>query len=487
VRLAAALACLTAAGVWTRPAAAAPSLPAQVTLGAPARGIPRSFLGVSIEYSQVGIYAKKRAPLDNALARIAPQDGSRLLLRIGGKSADHAIWESPLAGLPKSAFEIGQPWLNQLNDLVRRDGLRVMLDLNLAVHSPTLEAQFARAVRQKLPNGRLSGLEIGNEPDLYWRQTDIDKERVSSTPASTPKHWSTNYSAQDYRNDFDRYARLLVRAVRGVQLGGPEIISAKPQWLDAMEGLGQSSPHFLTIHRYESSTCWPKTSPFYPTIAQALGELASAGLAQSVQVAAGFAHSHHQTLRLSEVNSISCGGNRGVADSFATALWAPDALFELLNAGTDSISWHIRPTAVNAPFVFTKAGIRAMPELYGLAVFADMTRPGSRIIASHLSQSPRSHLKAWVVRFRGGLRVLLINKGARGATVTLHLGNVGGASVRLLRAPRVWSTSGVRFGGQWIGSDGRWHGKIQARGVGDNGGGYTVGVPPYSAAFLSAR
>ena len=39
-----------------------------------------------------------------------------------------------------------------------------------------------------------------------------------------------------------------------------------------------------------------------------------------------------------------------MANSFATALWAPDVLFELLNAGVDGVNWHIRPSTLNAPF-----------------------------------------------------------------------------------------------------------------------------------------
>jgi hypothetical protein len=33
-----------------------------------------------------------------------------------------------------------------------------------------------------------------------------------------------------------------------------------------------------------------------------------------------------------------------VSDTFATALWAPDALFELLRAGIDGVNVHVRPS-----------------------------------------------------------------------------------------------------------------------------------------------
>ena len=206
--------------------------------------------------------------------------------------------------------------------------------------------------------------------------------------------------------------------VPGIPIGGPEIISNKAPWLDSIEGLGKLDPGFITIHRYASSSCWPKTSPFWPTIAIMLGEGSSAGLANSVRSAVEFAHSRHEALRLTEVNSISCGGNPGVANAFATALWAPDALFSMIQAGVDSVSWHIRPGQLNAPFLLPGNGIQAMPELYGLAVFAQMITPGAELLNSTVSSA--LHVKGWAVRTPRGTRVLLINKGGRPANVTLR-------------------------------------------------------------------
>ena len=98
---------------------------------------------------------------------------------------------------------IGERWLKKLSTLVRADHLRVMLDLNLAVHAPSVAATFAQAAVKALPPTTLAGLEIGNEPDLYWRQPFLAKERLPQTLKSTPKHWTVNYSAADYRRDYD--------------------------------------------------------------------------------------------------------------------------------------------------------------------------------------------------------------------------------------------------------------------------------------------
>ena len=115
------------------------------------------------------------------LQLIRPQDGSRLELRIGGKSADRTFFVTkPTRPVPYGR-PIGEGWLKQLSALVRADRLRVMLDLNLAVHAPSVAATFAQAAVKTLPPTTLAGLEIGNEPDLYWRQPFLAKERLPQT------------------------------------------------------------------------------------------------------------------------------------------------------------------------------------------------------------------------------------------------------------------------------------------------------------------
>ncbi len=465
-------------------AAGTPPLPAAFTLTGGGIAVPRSFFGLSMEYNQMPVYAQEGPVFDRALALIRPQDGTRLVLRIGGRSTDHTYWETPRPQNPKHLIEIGPDWMDQLAGLVQRDGLRVMLDLNVAVHSPTLEASFVQSAIKALPRGRLMGLEIGNEPDLYWRQPWLSEGRIASTIASTPRRWAVNYNASDYRRDYVDYARTLHAKVPGIPLGGPAIISNNPPWLSAVEGLGPLDPAFLSIHRYASSNCWPRTSPWWPTIPLLLNEGSSAGLAQSVESAVSFAHSRHQALRLTEMNSISCGGNPGVANSFATALWAPDTLFEMVRAGVDAVSWHIRPDQPNEPWQPTRSGIQPLPELYGLSVFAQMIRPGAYVMNSRISSA--LHVKGWAVRTPQGLRVLVINKGGRAANVTLRLGTGSRLGfLRRLRAPGIGASRGVTFGGQWIGSDARWHGRLRASTLHGSGGVYQFGMTGYSAALVS--
>ena len=143
-------------------------------------------------------------------------------------------------------------------------------------------------------------------------------------------------------------------------------------------------------------------------------------MASAVSGVVRVAHRAGLPLRLTEMNSVTCSGRRGVSDSFATALWAPDALFELLRAGVDGVNVHLRADAVNAAFILQRHGLRARPLLYGLIMFARMLGPGAQLVPLRLSAPGAPHLKAWAVRTRSALHVLLIDKGTRSASVALH-------------------------------------------------------------------
>jgi hypothetical protein len=477
-------------------AAGGPVTSATVSFSGGGRRIPPGFLGLSVEYDELQSYEQAGPLFTRVLALIRPRDGGPLTLRIGGKSADHTLWvptatqssySIPIPHQqPLRLFQANQKWLTGLASFIRGEDLRVILDLNLAVHSTAMAVGLAQAAVRTLPAGSVAGFEIGNEPDMYHYQPRLQTERVASTSRATPATWWDNYSAADYRRDYTAYARALLAGVPGVALGAPDIVDPKPDWIAAMTRLGSLGPRFLAIHGYGSSACWPPGSPNYPSTPALLAESASAGLAGALTRAVAAAHAQRIAIRITEMNSVSCGGNPGVADAFATALWAPDALFALIEAGVDGVSWHIRPGTVNAPFRLIPGGIVPLPELYGLAVFAQMTHGPASVLDTSLVAASGLRLKAWAVRKGNTVNVLLINKGPRAATVALPpWGGATDAVVRRLTAPGVTTSAGVRFAGMSIGADGRWHGRPVQSAVPATAGHYDVPVPGYSAALVT--
>ena len=163
------------------------------------------------------------------------------------------------------------------------------------------------------------------------------------------------------------------------------------------------------------------------------------------------AHAAGLKFRLTEFNSVTCGGKPGVSNTFATALWAPDALFTAMRAGADGANLHVRASTVNAPFAITKGGLDARPLLYGLMLFNRTLGPQARLVRLHLT-APRSlDLSAWAVQIRGKiLHVLLIDKGRRTVRVELHLPTSAPAGVQRLLAPSPYSRYGVTLAGQQL-------------------------------------
>ena len=449
--------------------------------------VPSSFFGLSIEYDELPRYEEAGKLFDRVISLIRPGDGSPLILRLGGKSADDAYWNTTPVNEPYWVFELPGDWLRPLGQMVRRDRLQVMLDANLAVHSPSMAASLWAAAKKALPRGALIGMAVGDEPDLFNNQLGLNLERTPSTLPSTPFNWVATYAPPAYGRDFRRYARALRSVDPGAPLDAPETSSSTPTWIRPVANLHRLAPQLITMHRYPFSLCWPPGTPFYPTIARLLGQGASAGLATRLKAVLKLTRAHHVSLRITEMNSISCGGQLGVANSFATALWAPDSLFELMRAGVIGVNWHLRRDLNNAPFHLVKSGIKPEPELYGLALFAQMLGPDARLMSVRPGALPSRHLKVWAVRSSRGLRVLLINKGASALDTVLRSGHHTapcGPMIRLT-APAMNAVRGVRLAGQRIEADGRLHGRKRTWWVCQSSGAFNLRVPGHTAELLA--
>ncbi len=471
-------------GAGSASSAAAKSPRAEVTIahGQLSRRISPSFLGLSTEYWSLPLYERHLQAFERVLAMLhVPGDGP-LIVRIGGDSADWTYWDPRAHTLPRQFFELTPAWLREAATLVRRSGTRVILDLNLAADSPAMAARWARAALAELPRRSLIGFEIGNEPDLYHRELFDRLGAIAETPFG-----SGDYSAATYARDFSSYAGALSLVARGVPLLGPAVANPALDvgWLSSLVARDHRQLGMLTAHRYPLSACKPPGSPQYPTVARVLSERSSAGLAGSVKAAVALAHRAGLDFRLTELNSVTCGGRQGVSNTFATALWAPDALFELAQAGVDGVNLHIRVNAINAPFSLCGSSLRARPLLYGLIMFARALGPDARLVALHLRETRSLHLKVWGVRVAGGaLHLLVINKGPRAANLDLRLPGSRPATVQRLLAPSASAQSGVTLAGQQLGLDAVLQGPRTVETVRAGPDGYHLAVPGSSEALV---
>jgi hypothetical protein len=451
--------------------------------------VPRSYFGISTEYGNLSAFEHNNMRVFETVLELlhVPGDGP-LVLRIGGNSADYSMWDPHGQRIPDWATPLTPSYLASLGALVERDRVKLIVDLNLLTDSPVTAGAWARAAETSLPRGSIVGFEIGNEPDLYSHRFWM------AMTASSPLRSTTlplDMTPDIYVEKFAAYAQVLGEQAPDTQLIGPAVAHPLRSLLyieTLIDDMG-SELGSVSAHVYPYSACSKNPlSPRYPTVMRVLSHQAVSEFSTNIAPAVTIAHADGLKLRLTEFNSVTCGGKRGVSDTFATALWAPDALFTAMRAGADGANLHVRSSAsaINAAFAITRRGLEPRPLLYGLMLFNRTLGPQARLVRLHMSAPRALNLSAWAVEVRRRvLHVLLIDKGSRQVRVDLHLPADAPASVQRLLAPSPYSRSGVTLDGQQLNYAAKWIGSTTTETVNHGRRGYLVLVPGRSAALLS--
>jgi Glycosyl hydrolase family 79 C-terminal beta domain len=472
--------------------AAASTLPTATLTVAPNAGavpVPGSFLGISTEYWALPLFERNTPVFERVLGMLHVAGDGPLILRIGGDSADHAFYSREWRRMPSWAYELTPGYLSRLKALVERDRVKLIVDLNLVTDSPVTAAAWARAAETSLPKGSIIGFEIGNEPDLYSRRHWV--ATVAASPFEA-RLFPLELTPETYVQDFAAYAHVLGENSPDIPLVGPAVAHPRVSlpFISALIADQRPELGMVTGHLYPYSACVKQPNrPDYPTVPRLLSGKATSAFDTDVTSAAATAHAAGLEFRLTEFNSVTCGGKPGVSDTFATALWAPDALFTAMRAGVDGANLHVRENAINAAFTINRRGLAPRPLLYGLLLFTRMLGPQSQLVRLQL-RTPRSvELSAWAVKIEDKfLHVLLIDKSGRSVRVRLRLPTAAPASVQRLMAPSPYSRSGVTLNGQHLGSAGQWIGTPRTETITPAGrGGYYLTVPARSAALVSVR
>jgi hypothetical protein len=438
-----------------------------------------------MELPSVASYAGKdpqgiNPVLEQLIRNLTP--GQSPVLRLGGDSTDWTWYPVPhMPRPPWVRYTLTQNWLQVARALAQALNARLILGINLEANNAKLAAAEANTMITTIGRGLIAAFEIGNEPELYrsfsWYRTP-GGGHVRGRPAK--------YGISDFISDFSNVARALPH----IALAGPSIGS--PAWQPQLGPFLAAEPRVgvVSLHRYPLKRC--PGSARVP-VGQLLSEASSIGLADSAARFAAIAHAHGHQLRIDEMNSVSCGGQRGVSDTFASALWSLDALLAMESVGVDGVNIHTLPGAVNELFAFNQLNGAwqgyVRPDYYGLLMFAQAAPAGSRLLK--LSGTTRGALRVWATLARDRhVRVVLINTNtARSQVVTVRApSEAGSGTLERLTAPNVAATSGITLGGQSFGSPtatGLLAGNSRLVKVPRTLGAYRVTVPPASAAMLT--
>ncbi|HET9719995.1 MAG TPA: glycosyl hydrolase family 79 C-terminal domain-containing protein [Solirubrobacteraceae bacterium] len=477
------------ARISARPRASVPLISVSLVPQARLRSLPNSFLGLSTEtWAVPGLESDPVATARVLNLLRIPGDGS-LMLRLGGQSTEQTYWRAPNLGVGTEAYRPGRDWLKMLRSLTSASRLHLLIDLNLVARSPSMAASFAKALAQAMPRGSLSGFEVGNEPDIGHRQVRNPLAPAGEPVPSTPRGWD-QYTSSQYISLFRAYANAVHRVVPSVRMAGPEVFFAGRDafWIQQLVAAQRSRLGMLTVHRYPLSACTTPTAGDRATIPRLLGQNASGGLANELVDAVRIANRSRLPMRLSEFNSVTCGGAPGVSDAFATALWAPDTLFSIWNVGAAGVNLHLAPTQPNAAFSISASGLTAHPLLYGMIMFARAMGPGAGLAPVSTPGALSHGVKVWAVHSAHNvLKLLVLDKGAGAVNTAMHLGNHGPATIQRLLAPGPTATSGVTLAGQQLSPQGQWLGRRVTAQISPVNGTYTVPLPAYSGALITVH
>ena len=453
-----------------------------------------------MEYTTISAYAgRDPTNVDQVFEQLVRNisRGARPVLRIGGDTTDWTWWPvAAMARPPWVRYTLTDRWMAVMRALSRAVNAQLLLGINLEADSGAVAAAEANAMLDGLGRSSIAGFELGNEPELYgsysWYRTASGRH-VDGRPRG--------YDFAAFQRDFTKVAAALPAEV---PLAGPGT-GGSPAWTTPLPGFLAAEPRvrIVTMHRYGLDGCFHLVP-----ITGLMSAQAQHGLAMSVQVPTEVAHAHDDQLRLEEMNTVACGGQAGVSNTFAAALWLLDTLFEAARIGVDGVNIHTNPanphlihhlgihrksSGLNSLFTFKFAHGRwhaaVRPEYYGMLMFAQAAPTGSRLLRTSQAAGTQS-LHPWATLASDGtIHVVLINESrARKRVVMLDVPAARGAgTLERLSAPRLSATGGVTLGGYGFGhstSTGILPAPLR-RTVMPNHGHYRVALPAASAVLLT--
>jgi hypothetical protein len=405
--------------------------------------VAEDFLGLSFEAGNLPNIAGYAASGDlvNLLRSLGPG-----VMRFGGFSVDNeAGWSDEAPAPAWSHTAITPQDLQGIAALARATGWRVLLGVTFGHDEPAAAAQEAQ-VAQSLLGASLAGIAIGNEPDRY----------VADGLRTSP------WSFADYAAEVAVYRSAIAAAAPGVQIVGPDASSGEALLGWVGETAAAEHPALLTAHYYPLTKCEayaPKLSDLVSPLLRAnesaiLTQLSAAAVASKIP------------LRLDETNNVSCRGQPGVSNVFASALWAVDYIARAMASGIAGLNFHdlIAEPLSYSPLVADGAGelasgaLHANPEWYALLLARRLL--GDRPVQARVSGGARTLTAGAFLAPDGSVRLVLVDfapSGARPLRVRLDLPRSFRAGpVLRLTGPGLRATSGVTFGGSAVSAEGTW-------------------------------
>ena len=416
---------------------------AEIAFHKSGRAIPESYLGFSIEWPLVNQlftpHYDRQATMINLIKLLACYNGPPLL-RIGGNSQDESAYNLPQTHrLPKFVHvNITDNMLRLLAQVSAQTGCKYVIGLNLGDNRPDLAIKLVQACRRIIGNRYIAGYEIGNEPDFFHRFGGI---WAHNSFALYVKRWSRYYKA------------IKPYLANGQQIEGPAFGGGWLRDVPKFIALEHRRLGIVSLHRYPTgATVKNPRSPVFCSIANLLKNASSSSFAHLMLPSLAAARPYHLPVRYGEMNSAWNGGKLGVSNTFASALWGADTLFEIAHVGGAGVNIHLSegfdqfPGNYDPVYFHPHEPLRVRPLFYGMLVFARTIQDHARLIP--VTYHTHLDVKIWAARAGDGvLRIVIINKSSHPTEVRLNLPVGKHLRQYTLMAPSITAVYGVKLGG----------------------------------------
>lgn len=439
--------------------------------------IPKDFLGLSYESAQLA-HPDYFSAENKSCAAFLRALGPGGVLRIGGNTSEYAMWTpnpSPAANAeipqavnpdqghkPAPLTQTTPQSIRNLKDFVDLADWRVIYGLNLGKGTPEQAADEAAFVYQTLGQ-RLICLQLGNESDLFHKNG-------LRPPA---------YDYAAFAKDWQRFHDAVKKRVPRAKFAGPDT-AATAVWVEEFARQFQYQIMLLSTHYYAEG---PASDPSM-NIQRLLrpNPRWEAGVAK-IRLAM---QQSQLPFRLTKTNSCYGGGKAGVSNTFASALWSLDLMFQLVSFGASGVNFHTGGYGWYAPVVGTVAnGFIARPEYYALLLFSQLV--GGRMVQSQLdtAEADPMFVCRTLKNAQGQLQTVVINKHAqKDVRLTIQANHPAEhLTVQRMIAPTLEDEADTTLAGAPVGAGGVWQPSRIER-IAQRNGMAECSIPAASAALL---
>ena len=436
--------------------------------------IESDFTGLSYESAQLGnpnFFSGENAGLIAFVKRL----GRSGVLRIGGNTSEYCYWKptlekamaAELIAAPDPGHKVPPPVnitpqsVRNLRDFIDASGWKLIYGLNMgtgSVEDAVAEAAYVMDVAGE----KLIAFQLCNEPDLFYRN-GIRK---------------SDYEFPQFSVEWQRFYDAMRARVPHAPFAGPDT-AFNTSWLVPFAEKFKKEVSFLSQHYYAEG---PPTDPSM-TIERLLRP--NPKLQEEFEGMKKTAQETNLPFRLAETNSCYSAGKPGVSDTFASALWGADLMYQLASEGGAGINFHGGGYGWYTPIAGTpEHGFVARPIYYGMLLFAE-AGAGQLIEAQleGLEQVPL--LTAYALRSSdGSIKVAIFNKNlASGIRLSVNAQGKYASGLRL-EAPRIDDTTDVTLGAAPVGAVGSWSAAREEKLAAQNGS-VVLDLPAASAALLT--